>query len=134
MIELKKLYTFIIYTLIFSILIRIIVLSFFLIAGGSSIANSILYDPLHHYQYGIIIVVFALIFRRLLKNKFLIVLALGTSLILEEYTILLNDLNIKLPYFYLSSVDNISFCIFVAVVLMLTLLLRSKRYPFRKNI
>ena len=71
--------------------------------------QALLYDQFHHYFIGLLIIGLSLLSRVWLKSRFVVVLAFGLALFLEEYPIWLSDLDLGLPkpYFYLTFPDNL---------------------------
>lgn len=103
----KRSLKFIFYTSLFLLIIRLWLLFFFTFFKDTGLAKETLADSFHHYYIGILLVIVAFGLKEWLKKYYFFVLAFGLALIIDEYTLIVGALHIKLPYIYLSQIDNV---------------------------
>lgn len=116
------------YTLIFLVLIRLwILIPLTLFFTNSELVTLLVRDKYHHYQFGLILLLFNFLLRKRLKLYFFYLSGLGTALVIDEYNVLLKDLGVNLPYDYLSLADN------VILIFLVTILLTFWSYLGKKS-
>lgn len=111
------------YTLIFLFILRLWLLFFFFVLKNNPLAVYTLHDSFHHYYIGLSLLVVSLLLKKWLKKYFVFILAISIALVIDEYTLWLDVIGVKLPYIYLSSIDNIvtfGFCLIGLLVLKLS--------------
>ena len=100
-------------------LTRVWSISLYYIFGKDSlIIDRIINDPWHHYQVGLLLMSFALLFGRLKKLKTL--LAIGLGIFLEEWPVFLNDLGLNTNHLYHTKIDFVSVFAIVGLIYILS--------------
>ncbi len=83
-------------------------------------------DDFHHYYLGLGALLLALVFYRHIKRYLLSILALCLAWLIEEHLVILEQLGLKIPYYYLSLRDNIAIYLIVVVGLLTAIILGAK--------
>src|SRR3989344_8343407 len=108
------------YSLIFLVLIRLwILIPLTIFFANSELVTLLVRDKYHHYQFGLILLLFTFLLKKRVKRYFFYLSGLAIALVIDEYSILLKDLGLSLSYDYLSLTDNVTL-IFLVVVLFAT--------------
>lgn len=100
--------------------IRLWVFLFYAVFGETKFATDIVNDFFHHYFLGIAIFPLALALRDKLGKFFIYLLSFSLALVIDEYTLILKDLGLNLPYTYTSGIDHLSILIFSGIFLTIT--------------
>lgn len=107
----------------FLLFIRLWVFLFYALFGETKFATDIVNDFFHHYFLGIGLLAIVLFFRNKFGKYFSYIIAVSIALIIDEYTLILRDIGINLPYTYTSAVDHVSILLISALALAVSVII-----------
>lgn len=96
-------------------LTRIVAVSFFyFLRDDGQIVQSVISDPIHHYHFGLALIILGIILRKYGKATFLA--AIGLGIFLEEWIVFIRDLGLSTNILYLTKIDFIVITGFVGLI------------------
>ena len=105
---------------------RVLAISlFYVLNKHQDVAHIIVNDPLHHYHFGIFLILVGLLLSKLKNVK--ILLPIGLGILLEEWPVLFNDLGLNTNHLYQNGIDFVIVFVLVGLVYLLSKCTTTKK-------